>query len=304
MKINPFFYVFAFFNFTIFLPIVIAGLRVYVLWYSPLADTGQSTFLDPFLLFILSYLIVSVIVGYVIFRLKKGRFILVSGPMRIRNVVKATLKDKFGRYMVLSFLIGYFLSFLIVSGLWLLPNVNVSSYFICLTVETYQGSGIQVYPLPFFGSYFAMNEWLVVLGVVNDMVLAVALTLGYYIMSLIYVSLNAFEWKVPSGFRLALTNNVGGFLTASVPALGTIAGICCLTPTAVNSLLFLISSSYPAVTKGLLWKYGTFILGAWTGGILQAILLSSPVILGMILIGISAFEVYKISNMIANKVRL
>ena len=302
IKINPFFYVFAFFNFTIFLPIVIEGLRIYILWYSPLSDTGQSTFLKPFLLFVIAYLVASSVIGYFVYRLKKGRFILVSGPMRLRNVIKATVKDSFGRVMVITFAIGYFLSYLIVAGLWLIPNVNVSSYFLPLTVISYQGSGIQVYQ--FLSSYFVINYWLLLLGIVNDVVLSIALILGYYIMSLIYVSLHAFDWKVPSSFRLTLTNTVGGFLTASVPSIGTIAGICCLTPTAVNSLLFLLSSSYPAVTKGIMWKYGTFILGVWTGGLLQALLLSSPVIVGLIMIGVGVYEVYKISNMLAKRVRL
>jgi hypothetical protein len=303
LKINPFFYVFIFFNSTVFLPIVVNGLRIYLLWYSPLADTGQVTFLDPFLLFACLYIVVTTGLGYYIYKLKKGRFILVSGPMRMRSVIKATLKDKVGRYLVLSFGISYFLSYLIVSGLWLIPNVNVSSYFLCLTVITYQGSGIPVFQLPLLG-YFVINTWMLLLGIINDIVLSIALILGYYIMSLIYVSLNAFEWKIPNSFRLAATNTVGGFLTASVPTLGTIAGVCCLTPTAVNSLLFLLSSSYPAVTKGIMWKYGTFILGTWTGGILQAVLLSSPVIVGLVLIGISAYEVYRISHLIVSRVRL
>ena len=302
VKLNPFFYVFVFFNSTVFLPIIVNGLRVYMLWYSPLADTGQSTFLSPFLTFVAIYAAVSVAIGYFVYRLKKGRFILVSGPMRIKNVIRATLKDDFGRAMVIAYSVGYFLSYLVVSGLWLVPNLNVSPYFLYTTVVSYEGYGIQVYPI--FGTYFVMNYGLLLLGIVNDLSLSLALILGYYIFSLAYVSLHAFEWKVPKTFRLAALNTVGGFLTASVPSIGTIAGICCLTPTAINSLLFLISSSYPTVTKGIMWKYGTFILGTWTGGMLQALMLGSPVVVGLIMIGVAAYEIYRISNAIASRVRI
>ena len=300
-RINPFFYVFVFFNSTVFLPIVVTGLRVYELWYSPLSDTGQATFSAPFTAFAVAYLVVSVAVGYLVFRLKRGRFILVSGPMRVRSVLRATLKDSFGRAMIIAYSASYFVSYLIVSGLWLVPDLNVSSYFLTPTVIAYEGNGIDVVPL--MGTFLVLNYTLLLLGVVNDVVLSVALSLGYYIMSLIYVSLNAFEWRVPSSFRLAALNTAGGFLTASVPSIGTIAGICCLTPTAMNSLLFLISSSYPAVTKGVMWKYGTFVLGSWTGGLLQALVLASPVVAGLVMIGVAAFEVYKISNAIASRVR-
>mgnify|MGYP001772570047 CR=1 FL=1 len=299
MRINPFFYIFIFFNFTVFLPIVITGLRVYLLWYSPLADTGQSSFLHPFLLFVALYVVISCIVGFVTYKLRKGRFILVSGPMRVRSVIKATLRDKVGRIIVITYSIAYFISYLIVSGLLLVPNINVSPYFLCLTQISYEGNGIQL-----IGGYFVLNYWLLTLGVFNDVILTLALILGYYIMSLIYVSLHAFEWKIPKSFRIMLSNNIGGFLTASVPSIGTIAGICCLTPTAINSLLFLISSSYPTLTKGVMWKYGTFIAGAWTGGILQAIFLSSPTIIGVFLIGVGIYEIYKISQALANRVRI
>ncbi len=299
VRINPFFYVFTFFNFTVFLPIVITGLRVYLLWYSPLADSGQSSFLHPFLLFVVLYLVLSSIIGVITYNLRRGRFILVYGPMRIRNVIKATLRDKVGRIILITYSIAYFISYLIVSGLLLVPNINVSPYFLCLTQLSYEGYGIQV-----IGGYFVLNYWLLALGVLNDVILTLALVLGYYIMSLIYVSLHAFEWKVPKSFRMMISNNIAGFLTASVPSIGTIAGICCLTPTAINSLLFLLSSSYPTLTKGVMWKYGTFIAGAWTGGILQAIFLSSPTIIGVFLIGVGIYEIYKISQTLANRVRI
>lgn len=296
MKINPFFYVYVFFNATVFLPIVISGLKVYLLWYYPLTTSGQASFLNSFILFIIIYTVVSSALGLYLYKLKKGRFILVSGPMRLRNVIKATLRDSVGKWIVLVYSISYFISFLIVSGLLLVPNINVSSYFIPLTLISYQGFGISTYSL------FILNPWLMALGVINDIILTLALVLGYYIMSLIYVSLNAYEWKVPNSFRITSYNALAGFLSASVPSIGTIAGICCLTPTAMNSLLFILSNV--PLTKGVMWKYGTFIAGTWTGGILQALFLSSPTIIGIMLIGVGTYEIYKISNIIASKVRL
>ncbi|QGR16552.1 hypothetical protein D1869_04570 [Sulfurisphaera ohwakuensis] len=296
MKINPFFYVFIFFNATVFLPIVITGLKVYFLWYYPFTTSGQVSFLDPFLLICIVYVILSILIGYVVYRMKKGRFILVSGPMRLRNVIKATLKDSVGKWLVFTYIISYFISFMIVSGLLLLPNVNISPYFLPLTKISYQGYGLTLY------GNFVFNPWLLFLGVINDVVLTIALILGYYIMSLIYVSLHAYEWKVPSSFRITSFNSLAGFLSASVPSIGTIAGICCLTPTAMNSLLFLLSNV--PLTKGIMWKYGTFIAGTWTGGILQAIFLASPTFLGFLLIGLGIYEIYKISNTLANRVKL
>jgi len=42
---------------------------------------------------------------------------------------------------------------------------------------------------------------------------------------------------------------IGGFLAASTPAIGTTAVICCLTPTGVNSLLYLLSASVPFIGR-------------------------------------------------------
>ncbi|WP_252896651.1 hypothetical protein [Metallosphaera hakonensis] len=250
------------------------------MWYSPLADTGQITFLKPFLIFVIAYLVVSSLLSFLIYRSRRGRFILVHGPMRLRAVLRATVKDKVGKVMIASFVPLYFISFLIVSGLLLIPNLNVSSYFMGLTVLTYQGEGI-----PMVGN-LVINVPLLLLGVLNDVVLTVSLILSYYVMSLLYVSSSSMKWAVPKSLRMGTLNTTAGFLTASIPSIGTIAGICCLTPTAMNSLLYLLSGSYPALTKGLTWKYGAFIAGAWTGGILQAVLLLSPTIAGMILLGV------------------
>ncbi|ABP94552.1 MAG: hypothetical protein QXX62_05195 [Metallosphaera sp.] len=293
--INPFFYVFLFFNATVFLPIVINGIRIVSLWYSPLADTGQITFVKPFLVFVIAYLAVSVIVGVSLYKSRRGRFILVHGPMRLRAVLRATLKDSVGRAMIAVFVPAYYLSFLVVSGLLLIPNLNVSSYFMGLTAITYQGEGI-----PMLGD-LVLNVPLLLLGVLNDVVLTLSLIFSYYVMSLLYVSSSAMKWAAPKSLRMGTLNTTAGFLTASIPSIGTIAGICCLSPTAMNSLLYLLSGSYPALTKGITWKYGAFIAGAWTGGILQAILLLSPTIAGMILLGVGIWQITVISSQLVKR---
>gem|GEM_PF-359141 len=294
--VNPFFTVFSFFNATVFLPIVVNGVRVLGLWYSPLADTGQVTFEIPFLIFVLVYALVSGVVGFLVFRMRKGRFILVHGPMRLRTVVRATLRDGFGRALVMTFFPSYFLSYLVVSGLLLIPNVNVSPYFHDLTTITYQAVGF-----PVFGGLLVFSPVQYLIGLANDVVLTLSLILSYYVTSLLYVSSNALKWAVPKSLRLSTYNTAAGFLTASIPSLGTIAGVCCLTPTAVNSLLYLLSGAYPAVTKGITWKYGTFMAGAWTGGILQALILFSPSLLGLVMLGLGVWQVSVISSLLVRR---
>jgi hypothetical protein len=292
--LNPIFHVFLFFNATVFLPVVINGVRVLLLWYSPLTYTGQVTFEVPFLEFVISYLSASIALGLLLRRIGASRFVLVRGPMRVRSVIRATLRDRVGRLIVLAYFPSYFLSFMVVSGLLLLPNFNVSPYFAPLTLITYQASGVGV-----LWEHLVLNPVLYALGALNALALTLSLILSYYLVSLIYVSVNTLRFPVPSSFRLSAYNSVSGFLTSSVPSLGTIAGVCCLTPTAVNSLLYLISGAHPALTKGLTWKYGTFVAGAWTGGILQALQLSSPTLLGLIMVCIGVWQVRLISSKIA-----
>jgi len=281
------------------MPIVINGIKVLKLWYSPMADTGRVTFLYPFIEFITAFFLLSFIIGFLLYRKKGSRFILVRGPMRLRNVIKAVIRDKVGRWMVIAYTFSYFISYLITSDLLLIPGINVDSYFTQLTMLTYEGSGFNVLEL---GNNLALVEspYLMLMGIGVDAVLTLSLILSYYMISLIYVSMNLYSFPVPRSFRLSATSTAGGFLTASVPSLGTIAGICCLTPTAMNSLLYLASGTLP-LTKGVAWKYGTFILGTWTGGILQALALGSTVITGILILSISAYYIYKISNRIANK---
>lgn len=288
--INPFLYIFLFFNATVFLPILINGIRVVDVWYCPLSDTGQITFVRPFLLFVILYLVGSVLAGYILYRYKKGRFILVHGPMRLRSVLRAIMKDGVGKGLIALFVPTYYLSFLIVSGLLLVPNINVSTYFMGLTAITYKGEGITM-----IGD-LVINVPLLLLGAVNDLVLTLSLLFSYYVISLLYVSSSTMRWAIPRSLRMGTLNTTAGFLTASIPSIGTIAGICCLSPTAINSLLYLLSGSYPALTKGITWKYGTFIAGAWTGGILQAVLLLSPTITGMILLSVGIWQIMVISS--------
>lgn len=295
---HPLFYYLIFLDATVLLPIIINGIRVLDLWYSPLADTGQITFIQPFLIFLFISVLISLFLGYVFYRKRSNRFILVTGPMRIRSVIRAMIKDSLGRTLVIIYSILYFISYLITSGLLVIPGINVDSYFVDLTVISYQGYGLQVIQLGKF--YLVLNLFQLLFGLIVDAVLTISLILSYYMVSLVYVSLNIHAFPVPKKFRIYGLGTVGGFLTASVPSIGTIAGICCLTPTAINSLLYLASSTLP-FAKGITWKYGTFIAGAWVGGILQVLSLVSPVILGTILIGISAYYIYSISSRI-NKV--
>ncbi|WP_218185060.1 hypothetical protein [Sulfuracidifex tepidarius] len=167
-----------------------------------------------------------------------------------------------------------------------------------MTLTTYQGAGFSVFT--FSGISLVMEPFIMLLGVAVDVVLTLSLILSYYVISLIYVSANLYSFPVPKSFRLSATSTAGGFLTASVPSLGTVAGICCLTPTTMNSLLYLASGALP-LTKGVAWKYGTFVLGAWTGGIIQAIMLGSTVFTGLLILGVSAYYVMKISRRLAER---
>ncbi|MCI2413926.1 MAG: hypothetical protein MPF33_01545 [Candidatus Aramenus sp.] len=291
--VNPIFYYFLFFDSTVIFPVIVNGLRVLGLWYSPLADTGQQTFAYPFIAFSVSSIFASVVLGLFLYRRKGSRFILVRGPMGIRSVLKAMFRDRVGRVLILVYSISYLISFLVVSGLLLIPGINVDSYFVKLTAITYEGSGINVVSV---GNVQLVENWaMIALGVLVDAFLTFSMILSYYFVSLVYVSLNLYRFPVPRSFRLQAGSAVGGFLTASVPSIGTIAGICCLTPTAINSLLYLSSATLP-LAKGLTWKYGTFVLGAWTGGVLQALTLLSPVIVGVAISSVSAYYIYLVSK--------
>mgnify|MGYP001772555499 CR=1 FL=1 len=289
--IHPYFYAYIFFNSTIFLPIVINGFRISDLWYAPLSDSGNQTFLYPFLEFVFTYIILSCVVGYFIFKYKKNRFVLVRGDFTIKNVIKNILKDKLIGLIFVTYAVAYFLSYLVVSGIILIPNINISPYFLPLTIISYQGSGIPVY----FG-FFVFNLPFLLLGLINTLVLSLGFILSYYLVSLIYVSYNIMRWEVPRSFRLTAVNMAGGFLTASVPSIGTIAGICCLTPAGINSLMYLASTSFPLLGKNIVWKNTLFIGASLLTTISQIVLLSSPVFVGVILLSISVYSLSKVSR--------
>ena len=292
MKVmHPYFYAYIFFNSTVFLPIVINGFRIANLWYAPLSDSGNQTFLYPFLEFVFTYIIISCVVGYFIFKYKKNRFVLVRGDFTIKNVMKSILKDRVIGAMFVIYATAYFLSYLIVSGIILVPNINISPYFLPLTIISYEGYGIPVY----FG-FFVFNLPFLLLGIINTVVLSMGFILSYYIISLIYVSYNIMRWEVPKSFRLTAMNMAGGFLTASVPSIGTIAGICCLTPAGINSLMYLASTSFPILGKNIVWKNTLLMSASLLTAISQIILLSSPVLIGVILLSISVYSLSKVSR--------
>ncbi|AHC52065.1 hypothetical protein SUSAZ_09180 [Sulfolobus acidocaldarius SUSAZ] len=275
---------------------LINGIRILDLWYSPLADTGQVTFSYPFITFCTIAFTLSAVIGFILYKKKSNRFILIRGPMRVRSVIRAVLRDRLGISIVLTYVLSYLVSYMITSGLLIVPGINVDRYFTDLTVISYEGNGINVIHL-FDNIYLVINPVLLIFGVLVDAFLTFSLILSYYVVSLIYVSVNVYDFPVLSknNLRIYTFNTFGGFLTASVPSIGTIGGICCLTPTAINSLLYLSSATLP-LTKGLTWKYGTFLMGVWTGGILQAFMLASPVILGVVLSTMSFYYIYQISK--------
>ncbi|QGA68073.1 hypothetical protein [Sulfolobus sp. E11-6] len=289
--IHPYFYTFLFFNFTVFLPILINGVRIISLWYSPLSDTGQQTFIFPFLIFTIIYLACSSIVGYFLYRYKENKFILVKGDFNVLNIIRSLLRDKTFRKILTLYSIAYSLSFFIVGGVILIPNINISPYFIKLTIITYDAYGIQTY-----FNFFVLNIPMIVFGLLNTLILSFAFMLSYYTISLMYVSYNLMKWKVPRTFRIATTNMVGGFLTASVPSIGTIAGICCLTPTAINSLLYLASSSFPLISKNLVWKYTLYMGVPLLSTISQLIILSSPVFAGVAILSLSLYSLMQVGK--------
>jgi len=289
--IHPYFYAYIFFNSTVFLPIVINGFRITNLWYAPLSDSGNQTFLYPFLEFVFTYIILSSVAGYFIFKYKKNKFVLIRGDFTIKNVIKNILKDRIIGLIFVTYAVAYFLSYLVVSGIILIPNINISPYFLPLTIISYEGTGIPVY----FG-FFVFNLPFLLLGIINALVLSLGFILSYYLVSLIYVSYNIMRWEVPRSFRLTAVNMAGGFLTASVPSIGTIAGICCLTPAGINSLMYLASTSFPLLGKNIVWKNTLFIGASLLTTISQIALLSSPVFVGVILLSISVYSLSKVSR--------
>jgi hypothetical protein len=293
--LNPLLFLLLFFDATCLAPVVVTGLRVVDIWYAPLANTGQVSFLYPFLEFVAVCVAVNVLALVVLRRLDWGRFIPLGGDIGIRSIVRGVLGDRMGRGILLVYVPVFFLSFLVSSGQLLVPNVNVSSYFIPLTQIVFKADGV-----PLIGA-LALNLDLLLVGFVDLLLLSLSLLLGYYFVTLLYASQSGANLGVPGSTRLIATQTAGGLLATSVPALATSAAICCLTPTGVNSLLYLVSASSSVLSKKVLFGYGTISGVFWLGGLLQGVELFSTVIVGVALLGLSVYQVRKLSRTMAQR---
>jgi len=290
---NPFFFVYLFANLTILLPVAITGIRVYTLWYSPLADTGRVTFLHPFLEIMSVVTVASLLTGgYLYFRESPAFYPL--DRMSPLSIIKSLIHTRAGRFILLAYSPLYFASFLVVSGMLLVPGLNVAGALLPLTNITYQGVGV-----PIFGRLVPNVDMLIV-GVVNTTVLSASVLLGYYITSLIHTSQLMARRGVKGSLATMSVQGIGGFLAASTPAIGTTAVICCLTPTGVNSLLYLLSASVPFIGKKLIWSYGTIAGLFWLTGALQGAELLSTTILGFAMLGLSVYQIRKLAEKLRN----
>lgn len=293
--VNPLLFLFLFFNVTTLLPVVSTGFRVAGLWYTPMATTGQASFLVPFYEFVAACVVVDGVAYLTLRRLEWGRFIALDGDIGIRSILRGVLSDRFGRAILFSFVPIYLLSYLVSSGLLIVPNVNVSPYFVPVTRLSLAAVGV-----PLVGP-LALNLDLLAIGILDLMILSVALMLGYYVTTLIFVSQAGGSLGVPGSARLVATQAAGGFLASSVPALATSASICCLTPTGINSLLYLVSASSSVLTKKVIFGYGTIAGAFWVTGLLQGLELLSTMVLGIALLSLSFYQVRRVARTVAQK---
>jgi hypothetical protein len=293
--LNPLLFLLLFFDATCLAPVIMTGVRVVDIWYAPLANTGQASFLYPFLEFVAVCVAINVLALLGLRRLDWGRFIPLDGAIGIRSMLRAVVSDRMGRAILAAFVPLYFLSFLVSSGQLLVPNLNVSAYFVPLTNIVFRADGV-----PLVGA-FALNLDVMLVGIANLFFLSVALLLGYYVVTLVFTSQSGASLGVPGSTRLIATQTAGGLLATSVPALATSAAICCLTPTGVNSLLYLVSASSSLLSKKVLFGYGTISGVFWLGGLLQGVELFSTVILGVALLGLSVYQVRKLSRTVAQR---
>jgi len=292
---HPLFFLLLFANATLVLPIVTNGIRVLKLWYSPMATTGQASFFYPFLEFVAVCVVLNVAAIILLRRADWERFISLGSKLGWRSIIRGVLEDRLGRAIFLAYAPLYFVSFLVASGLLLVPNVNVSSYFVPLTQIVFQANGV-----PMIGP-LALNVDFLVIGIVNTVVLSLALIFGYYVNCLTYVSQRAIDIGVRGATRLAATQSVGGFLATSAPALATTSAICCLTPTGMNSLLYLVSTSSSILSKKIVWGYGTIAGVFWLTGSLQGIELFSTMAIGIALLGLSYYQVRRIQRSVTQR---
>lgn len=293
--VNPLLFLLLFFNVTSLAPVIATGLRIADLWYTPMATTGQASFVTPFLWFVAACAALDVAAFVLLRRLDWGRYIALDGEIGIRSIVRAILGDRMGRAILLLFVPVYSLSYLVSTGLLLVPNVNISSYFIPVTEISYQAVGV-----PMLGP-LAFNLDLFAIGLVDMVLLSLALVLGYYVVTLLYVSQRGTGLGAPGSAQLMATQTAGAFLATSVPALATSAAICCLTPTGVNSLLYLASASTSVLSKKVIFGYGTVAGVFWVTGVLQGLELFSTAVLGMVLLGLSYYQVRKITRTVAQR---
>jgi len=293
--LHPLLFLLLFFDVTSLAPVIATGLRVADIWYAPMANTGQVSFVYPFLGFVGICAAVNVLAILILRRLDWGRFIALDGDLGIRTILRGVLSDNLGRAVLALFIPIYSLSYLVSSGLLLVPDVNISSFFVPVTTDSYQAVGV-----PMLGP-LALNLDLLVVGLVDLVMLSVALVLGYYVANLVYVSQSGRDLGVPGSMRMMATQTAGGFLATSVPALATSAAICCLTPTGVNSLLYLVSASTSVLSKKVIFGYGTITGVFWVTGLLQGLELFSTTVLGIALLGLSFYQVRRIALTMAHR---
>jgi hypothetical protein len=294
-SLNPLLFLLLFFDATCLAPVVMTGLRVLDIWYAPMANTGQVSFLYPFLGFVAVAVAVNVVTLLVLRRLDWSRFIPLDGAVGIRSVVRAVLRDRVGRAILSVFVPVFFLSFLVSSGQLLVPNLNISSYFVPLTQIVFKIVGV-----PLIGG-LELNLDLMAVGLADLFFLSLSLVLGYYFVTLLYTSQSGAGLGMRASTRVIATQTAGGLLATSVPALATSASLCCLTPTGVNSLLYLVSASSSVLSKKVLFSYGTISGVFLLGGLVQGVELFSTVILGAALLGLSVYQVRKLSRIVAQR---
>lgn len=294
--LHPVYFLLLFAGATLVLPIVTNGLRLLSLWYTPMADTGQMSFLLPFLEYVFVLTAALVVAGLGLKRLVNWeRFIPLASQTGWKSVIQGVWNDKLGRAILLAFAPLYFISFLIASNLLLVPNLNISSYFIPETVAMFQGNDI-----PMVGP-LALNVDFIILGIGNAIILSFALIFGYYMNCLTYVSQRSLDLGVKGATKVCAAQTVGGFLAASTPALATTSAICCLTPTGMNSLLYLISTSSSILSKKIIWGYGSIAGVFWITGLFQGIELLSTMAIGVALLGLSFYQIRRIQNNVSRR---
>jgi len=94
--LHPLFFLLLFANVTLVLPIVTNGLRVFYLWYSPMADTGQASFFYPFVEFIAACVVINALAIILLRRVDWERFIALGSQLGWRSIIRGVLKDRLG----------------------------------------------------------------------------------------------------------------------------------------------------------------------------------------------------------------